>query len=55
MGRVRMTMDALLHQIVAYGGGFLALAQMRFDAGSLVLAVALAVIGAAGMLSLIHI
>lgn len=42
-------MDALLHQIVADGGGFLALAQMRFDAGSLVLAVALAVIGGAMM------
>ena len=42
-------MDALLHQIVAYGGGFLALAQMRFDTGGLVLALVLAVIGAAGM------
>lgn len=42
-------MDALLHQIVAYGGGFLALAQMRFDTGGVVLGLVLAVIGADGM------
>lgn len=42
-------METLLHQIVAYAGGFLALAQMRFDGGSLVLALLLAVIGGAMM------
>ncbi|WP_312686078.1 hypothetical protein [Brevundimonas nasdae] len=42
-------MDALLHQIGAYAGGFFALAQMQLDAGGLTLALALAVIGGATM------